>query len=332
MIDYDEFGDEEYADMYEEMEAMLEATDYTLSVGDRVWGTVVDVDDEGAYVEIGAKALAFCPLTECGFARLKTPLEAVRPGMQREFLVVEDERRYGQAIVSLAALEAATFWARMRQLQDEDVAVNVRVESVNRGGMLVRFGPLDGFVPVSHFGSSITPDTMASLVGSELRVKFLQVEEDTERLVFSHKRVSSAGGTGSESPRSLRVGDLVTGVVQTVKPYGAFVDLGAGVTGLLHVSQVSADRVLMLDRVLAEGDQVKVLVLSVDQERNRVTLTTKKLEPTPGDMLRDPKMVFEQAEQMAAVFRQRIDAAAATANAEHSAEAAAADGQGPYVY
>ncbi|KXZ50021.1 hypothetical protein GPECTOR_18g174 [Gonium pectorale] len=101
-----------------------------------------------------------------------------------------------------------------------------------------------------------------------------------------------------------------------------------GVGGCL----VSADRVLMLDRVLAEGDQVKVLVLSVDQERNRVTLTTKKLEPTPGDMLRDPKMVSEQAEQMATVFRQRLDAAAATASAEHSTGVAAADGQGPYVY
>jgi small subunit ribosomal protein S1 len=72
MVDYDEFGDEEYADMYEEVEEMLEAVDYDFKVGDKVSGTVIEVDDDGAYVEIGAKAIAFCPITECSFARLKT--------------------------------------------------------------------------------------------------------------------------------------------------------------------------------------------------------------------------------------------------------------------
>lgn len=151
MVDYDEFGDEEYADMYEEVEDMLDAIDYDFKLGDKVSGTVIEVDDDGAYVEIGAKAIAFCPVTECSFARLKTvgnyvaacrrqckfcgcafglptlvsrkfgfchtftcvylrfaalqPLEALRPGMKRDFMVVEDEEEYGQVIVSLAAME-----------------------------------------------------------------------------------------------------------------------------------------------------------------------------------------------------------------------------------
>lgn len=74
---------------------------------------------------------------------------------------------------------------------------------------------------------------------------------------------------------------MVAGVVQSVKPYGAFIDLG-GVTGLLHVSQISHDRVLVLDKILQEGDKIKVMILSQDRERGRVTLSTKKLEPTPG--------------------------------------------------
>ncbi|KXZ42870.1 hypothetical protein GPECTOR_113g282 [Gonium pectorale] len=332
MVDYDEFGDEEYADMHEEVEEMLEAVDYQFKVGDRVTGTVIEVDDDGAYVEIGAKAIAFCPVTECSFARLKTPLEALRPGMQREFMVVEDEEQYGQVIVSLAAMEATTFWTRIRQLQDEDVAVTVTVESVNKGGMLVKFGIYDGFIPVSQFGSAITPDNMDSLVGSELQVKFLEVDEEAERLVFSHKRASSAV-TGNDI-QGFKVGDVVAGVVQSVKPYGAFIDLG-GVTGLLHVSQLSHDRVLVLDKVLAEGDKIKVMILSQDRDRGRVTLSTKKLEPTPGDMLRDPQLVYEKADEMAALFRQRINNATESATAELPLEGVdpmpAGEGQ-PYVY
>ncbi|KAG2454148.1 hypothetical protein HYH02_001184 [Chlamydomonas schloesseri] len=328
MVDYDDFGDEEYADMYEEVEEMLEAVDYEFKVGDKVSGTVIEVDDDGAYVEIGAKAIAFCPVTECSFARLKTPLEALRPGMKRDFMVVEDEEEYGQVIVSLAAMEATTFWQRIRQLQEEDITVTVSVESVNKGGMLVKFGIYDGFIPVSQFGPAITPDNMESLVGFELQVKFLEVDEEAERLVFSHKRASS---TVSNDIQGFKVGDVVAGVVQSVKPYGAFIDLG-GVTGLLHVSQISHDRVLVLDKILQEGDKIKVMILSQDRERGRVTLSTKKLEPTPGDMLRDPQLVYEKAEEMAEQFRKRVEQAAqSAAETQPDALGAAPEGQ-PFVY
>ncbi|EFJ43709.1 plastid/chloroplast ribosomal protein S1 [Volvox carteri f. nagariensis] len=324
MVDYDEFGDEEYADMYEEVEDMLEAVDYDFKVGDKVSGTVIEVDDDGAYVEIGAKAIAFCPVTECSFARLKTPLEALRPGMKRDFMVVQDEEEYGQVIVSLAAMEATTFWTRIRQLQEEDITVSVTVESVNKGGMLVKFGIYDGFIPVSQFGPSITADSMESLIGYELQVKFLEVDEEAERLVFSHKRASSMV---TNDVQGFKVGDVVAGVVQSVKPYGAFIDLG-GVTGLLHVSQLSHDRVLVLDKILAEGDKIKVMILSQDRDRGRVTLSTKKLEPTPGDMLRDPQLVYEKAEEMAEQFRKRVEQAAQSAT-----ESADLLGEGqPFVY
>jgi len=177
MVDYDEFGDEEYADLYEEVEELFEAADVELKVSDKVMGTVYEVDEDGAYVEIGQKYSGFVPLSECSFARLKTPLEVLRVGMSREFLVIEDEDDYGQVILSLAANEASVFWARLRQLQDENMTVTVKVDSANRGGLLVKYGPYDGFVPVSQFGMQINPDTMETMVGSELPVKFLEVDE-----------------------------------------------------------------------------------------------------------------------------------------------------------
>ena len=95
-------------------------------------------------------------------------------------------------------------------------------------------------------------------------------------------------------------------------------DLGGGMAGLLHISQISHDRIVNVEKVLAEGDRLKVMVLSQDKERGRVALCTKKLEPTPGDMLRDPALVYEKAEEMAALFRERVAAAEAAARAEEA--------------
>jgi len=137
--------------------------------------------------------------------------------------------------------------------------------------------------------------------------------------VFSNKRVA---GTSSTDLAGYKIGDVVEGTVQSMRPYGAFLDLGNGTVGLLHVSQISHDRIVSVDKILREGDRLKVMVLSMDQQRGRVTLSTKKLEPTPGDMLRSPQLVYEKAEEMAEAFRKRVDAAEMNARAQNEMGAA----------
>jgi len=221
---------------------------------------------------------------------------------------------------------------------------------------------------------------MEQYIGYDIPAKFLEVDEESERLVFSHRRASSSadmqgykvGGwvpqacvrvagcvgvvgrcalhwrpvaapcllpaaastnhhrpnhrlplpnpnppiqpqpttepTNPPPPQPKQVGDVVVGVVQSVRPYGAFVDIG-GAIGLLHISQITHERLTTVDQVLAEGDKLKVMILSQDSDRGRVTLSTKKLEPSPGDMLRDPQKVFENADKMAEMFKQRVAAA-----------------------
>ncbi|KAJ9510830.1 hypothetical protein QJQ45_027756 [Haematococcus lacustris] len=330
MVDYDEFVDDEYAELFEEVEQMVDGEQLELKVGDKVKGVVYAVDGDGAYVEIGDKASGFVPLEECSFAKLKTvgrprpdvdmarphlhnrvlclpmqPLEVVRVGMEREFVVIEREDKFGQTVLSLATEEVTMFWHRMRQLSEEDVTVYVKVESANKGGLLVKYGPYDGFIPVSQFGSQVTPESMESLVGYDLPVKFLEINEDTDRLVFSNKRASSMSAAGMQG---YKIGDVVEGVVQSIKPYGAFVDLG-GITGLLHLTQISHQRIMSVDKILKEGDKLKVMILSHDRDRGRVTLSTKKLEPNPGDMLTNPQLVYEKAEEMAELFKARVSAA-----------------------
>ena len=152
------------------------------------------------------------------------------------------------------------------------------------------------------------------LVDQSVPVKFLEVDEEKNRLVMSNRLA-----TDVISGEGLGVGDVVTGIVQAVKPYGAFVDVG-GVSGLLHISQISHDRIVAVENVLAPGDELKVLILSKDAERSRLSLSTKKLEPSPGDMLRNPALVFEKADEMGRLFRERVAAAEAAAQAEEGAQ------------
>ncbi|KAE8685783.1 30S ribosomal protein S1 [Hibiscus syriacus] len=119
----------------------------------------------------------------------------------------------------------------------------------------------------------------------------------------------------ADSQAQLGIGSIVLVPVQSLKPYGAFIDIG-GINGLLHVSQISHDRVSVIATVLQPGDALKVMILSHDCERGRVSLSTKKLELTLGDMIRNPTLVFEKAEEMAQTFRQRIAQAEAMARAD----------------
>jgi small subunit ribosomal protein S1 len=306
MQDYEELTDNipEDPQLEEEIEAMIdEASEVNLRPGEKVMGTVYEVDEDGAYVEIGAKSAGFVPLAECSLARLKSPLEVLRPGMQREFIVAEEEDEYGEIILSLAAIEAQTFWHRIRQMQESDCPVYVTVTAATRGGLLVQYQHLEGFIPASHIGQKLNTENLEEYIGYELPAKFLEVDEEDERLVFSHRRASSEGDM-----QNFKVGDVVTGVVQSVKVYGAFLDIG-GAMGLLHISQITHERLTTVEQVLQVGDKLKVMILSMDRDKGRVTLSTKKLEKEAGDMLRDPQLVFENAEAMADVFRARVTTA-----------------------
>ena len=169
-----------------------------------------------------------------------------------------------------------------------------------------------GFIPSSHVGSLDLAEG-ESPVGMKVQVKFLELDQANERCLFSRRRALS-----DTQLKTFKVGDVVLGSVISVKAYGAFVDMGGDLNGLLHVSQISHDRLSNVESVLSVGDKLKVMILSHDKDRGRISLSTKKLEPTPGDMIRNPALVFEKAEEMAAQFRERVAAAEAAARLEEA--------------
>jgi small subunit ribosomal protein S1 len=103
----------------------------------------------------------------------------------------------------------------------------------------------------------------------------------------------------------LEVGEVVVGNVRGIKPYGAFIDIG-GVSGLLHISEISHDHIDTPHSVFNVNDEVKVMIIDLDAERGRISLSTKQLEPEPGDMLKDRQVVYDKAEEMAVKYREQM--------------------------
>lgn len=292
----------------EDFHAALEKYDFDSEIGTKVKGTVFSVDAYGAFVDITAKSSAFLPLREASIHNVKNvELAGIVPGLREEFVVIGENEADDSLILSLRTIQYDLAWERCRQLQAEDVVIKGKVIGANKGGVVALVeGGLRGFVPFSQIS---TKSTAEELLEKEIPLKFVEVDEEQSRLVLSNRKAMA------DSQAQLGIGSVVLGTVQSLKPYGAFIDIG-GINGLLHVSQISHDRVSDIETVLQPGDTLKVMILSHDRERGRVSLSTKKLEPTPGDMIRNPTLVFEKAEEMAQTFRQRIAQAEAMARAD----------------
>ncbi|NLX37651.1 MAG: S1 RNA-binding domain-containing protein [Chloroflexi bacterium] len=176
-------------------------------------------------------------------------------------------------------------WLRAVELHESGEMVACEVTEFNRGGVVVTFGRLRGFVPNSHLGSLASggrhgqqEESKAALVGRELKLAVIDVDQARRRLVLSRRAVERK--LRNELLHELEPGNIRKGVVQNIVDFGAFVDLG-GIDGLVHISELAWERVEHPSEVVSLGDEIEVQVLNVDIERQRVGLSRKRLLGNP---------------------------------------------------
>ncbi|TVR23856.1 MAG: S1 RNA-binding domain-containing protein [Anaerolineaceae bacterium] len=179
-------------------------------------------------------------------------------------------------------------WERARKLLTSEEVDSVRVSGSNRGGILVRWRRLEGFIPSSHL-TSVGPsvdrrDVMGDLMGQELVVKVIEVDQDRRRLIFSEREAQKEWRAKQKARllAELQEGDRVSGTVTGLRDFGAFVNLG-GADGLIHVSELAWHRVDHPRDILRVGDQIEVYVLNLDRETNRIALSRKRLLSDPWE-------------------------------------------------
>lgn len=299
---------------YADFEKAVAETSYSFERNSIVKGVCVEYDGNGSgcIVDIGAKASAFLPQAEASLIQNQGDDigDLVALDQEYDFQIISDEDENGQLILSIRRIQYKQAWEKVLELQSEDAVLEAEVVTVNRGGAICLVEGLRAFLPGSHVTGQLPTE---DLVGQKLPLKFLEVDPENNKLVVSNRKA-----VVEMQMADLSRGDLVDGLVKAIKPYGAFVEVG-GMSGLLHISQISYDRIDDIEKVLQPGMQMKVMIIDHDKVNGRIALSTKFIEPEPGDMLRDPQMVFERAEETAKVYHEKME------NERKAREAAARD-------
>ena len=270
-------------------EAFLAALDEKEPVGttgEVVSGTVIGLESDGVYVDIGGKAPGFMPKSEAGLGVITNFRERFPKGLEIEVLVTREQNADGMVTISCRALALRKSWDRVKEMEKQGKVVQVIVNGFNRGGVTCDLEGLRGFIPRSQLQDG---ENHQELVGKKLGVAFLEVNPETRKLVLSEKRAAVAALFSD-----LEVGQLVEGQVASVKPYGLFIDLG-GVSGLLHQSMITNGSMRSIREVFDQGDRVKALITELDPSRGRIGLNTALLEGPPGELLVDKEKVMAEA-------------------------------------
>jgi len=286
---------------YEDFDAAVQATEYSFNRNDIVKGTIVQYDNQGAIVDIGAKASAFLPPGEISLipADGQTVEGLLDLESEHQVMIISEEDENGQLLVSIKRIQYAQAWDKVLEMQTTDDVFDAEVIAVNRGGAICLVEGLRAFLPGSHLTGQLPTE---DLVGQTLKLKFLEVNTDVNKIVVSNRRA-----VVEQQMKDLSRGDVIEGVVKALKPYGAFVEVG-GMSGLLHISQISYDRIDDLEKVISPGMVIKCMIIDHDKVNGRIALSTKTLEYEPGVMLTDPQKVFERADDTAKEYHARMEA------------------------
>ncbi len=282
----------------DEFLAALEDNQPIGATGEIATGSVIAVESDGIYVDIGGKAPGFMPKNECGLGVITNLKERFPKGLQVEVLVTGEQNADGIVTISCRALELRKSWDKVQNLAKEGKVIRVKINGFNRGGVTCDFEGLRGFIPRSQLEDG---ENHQSLVSKTINTAFLEVNPDRRKLVLSEKKAAIASRFSE-----LEIGQLIEGEILTIKPYGFFVDL-KGVSGLLHHSMVTNGSMRSLREVFQTGESIKALITDLDPSRGRIGLNTALLEGPPGELITDKAKVMEEADERAIKARNTLN-------------------------
>ena len=257
-----------------------DATFPTINEGEVVHGTVVRVDKDEVLVDIGYKSEGVIPVSELSIRRSVNPADEVSVGEEIDALVMQKEDAEGRLILSKKRARFELAWKAIEAAAESGEAVNGRVIEVVKGGLILDLG-VRGFLPASLVDIRRVQD-LEEFTGKELRCKVIELNRSRNNVVLSRRAVLEDERKEMRQAilDRLNPGDVVDGQISNIVDFGAFVDLD-GMDGLIHISELSWSHVNHPSEVLEIGQTVKVKVLDIDRERQRISLGLKQTQSDP---------------------------------------------------
>jgi len=270
------------------MEELLAQTKYQLrgwKVGDVVEGVVTEKTSRAIYLDIGGKTEGMVIDREMKAA--KDFIKELKVGDKVLAVVTQPENDKGQTLLSLKKAAFQKIWQEFEEKLKTGEPLKVRGVQVNKGGLIVEIKGIQGFIPASQFSSQWL-GKIEELVGAQVEVKVIEVDPLKNRLIFSEKAVSQAGLLAAQKKalEKIKIGDVFKGEVSGVMPFGCFVKISLPkskitLEGLVHISEISWEKVEDPSKFYKQKDKVKVKVLGVDKKSGRLNLSIKQLLPDP---------------------------------------------------
>jgi len=257
-----------------------------LTRGERIEATVIQVERDKVFVDLGTKAEGVVPLSELSEENLQTAEGLFQVGDKISVIVVKPEGHEGNPIVSKKRADFEEVWDRIEAAFKSEEALNATVLDRVKGGLVVDVG-VRGFVPATHVGSGKLRN-IEKFVGQILQLKVIEIDRERKKVVLSNRQAEEERKAHAKEEifTNVKPGDVLEGTVRRLADYGAFIDLG-GVDGLLHISEMSWARISHPKEMFKEGQKIKVMVLRLDPAAGKISLGHRQVLPDPWNLIRE---------------------------------------------
>ena len=260
---------------------LLEQSIKTLNTGDKVVGTVTGIGNTEVQVDLGTKHAGYIPYDEVSTDSSVKPEDVLKVGDEIEVFVVRVNDQEGTVQLSKKKLDGLKVWDDMAKYVEDKTTIDAVITEENKGGLVANVKGVRVFIPASQSGIAKGGD-MAAMVGKPVQLKITEVNRARRRAIGSIRAVNAEARKAAQEKiwSEIEVGKKYHGTVKSLTSYGAFVDIG-GVDGMVHVSELSWNRIKTPADVVKVGDEIDVYVISFDPEKHKISLGYKTDEMNP---------------------------------------------------
>lgn len=254
----------------DDYKAELEASFRRIGEGDIISGTVIDVNEEEVTLDLKYYAQGIIKAGDLSNDPDFAVFEQIHPGDVIEATVVKTDDGQGNILLSKKEANDAMAWEKFKQMMEEKTTVTVRIRESVKSGVVAYLEGIRAFIPASKLSADYVEDT-ESWVGKEIPIRVITVDEEREKLVLSGKEVAREAEQEERNHKISMIvpGTVFEGTVESLMPYGAFISLGNGLSGLVHVSRICERRIGKPSEVLKVGQKVKAKVLNTNDNKDQ---------------------------------------------------------------
>lgn len=275
----------------------LEASFRKVQEGDVLTGTVIGVSETEVTLDLKYYTEGIIRLEDYSEDPSFSIKEDVKVGEEVTATVLRPDDGQGHILLSRKAAAAEMAWKKVAEYLENETVLDVKVGGVVNAGVIAYVEGLRGFIPASKLSLSYV-ENLEDFLNKEIQVRVITVDPEKKKLVLSAKEIlrEKAAEARKAKISNVEVGLVTEGKVESIQPYGAFIDLGDGLSGLVHVSQISEKRIKSPDVVLKVGDKVKVKVIAIKD--GKLSLSMKALNDVSAEEIHEEKVVLPKSEEL----------------------------------